>query len=204
MQGSFKQHLKEFRLIFVDMPGFGASVNETTILTTQDYKNIMEFFLEKIGVEAEIIAGHSFGGKVATLMQPKCLVLLSSAGILIPKPLKVRLKIALFKLLKPLGVHRIRKFFVADDAKQMNQVMYETFKNVVDEEFESNFTRYKGKALLFWGKDDTATPLWSGEKIHKLIVNSQFFPLDGDHFFFTKHAKLIGEKITQECKDINV
>ena len=82
--------------------------------------------------------------------------------------------------------------------------MYETFKNVVDEEFESNFTRYEGKALLFWGKDDTATPLWSGEKIHKLIANSQFYPLDGDHFFFTKHAKFIGEKITQECKDMNV
>ena len=81
--------------------------------------------------------------------------------------------------------------------------MYETFKNVVDEEFEENFTKYDGKALLFWGESDTATPLWTGEKIQKLIANSKLYSLSGDHFFFAKHGQFIGETILNECKDIN-
>lgn len=203
MLKTFKKFLFDFRVISVDMPGFGASRNENSILTTEDYKNIIEIFLQTIGVEPTIIAGHSFGGKVATLLQPKCLVLLSSAGILVPKPFSVKFKIALFKLLKPFGVSKIRSLFVADDAKKMNHAMYETFKNVVDEEFEDNFKNYQGKALLFWGTSDTATPLWTAEKITTLITGSNLYPLDGDHFFFTKHAQFISNTISQECKDFN-
>ncbi|HHD74902.1 MAG TPA: alpha/beta hydrolase [Nitratifractor sp.] len=203
MHTNFKNYLSDFRIISVDMPGFGASKNEESILTTKDYKNIIEIFLQTIGVEPNVIAGHSFGGKVATLLQPKCLVLLSSAGILVPKPFSVKFKIALFKLLKPFGVQKIRRLFVADDAKKMNHAMYETFKNVVDEEFEDNFKNYQGKALLFWGKSDTATPLWTAEKIANLIADSKLYPLDGDHFFFTKHAQFISNTISQECKDYN-
>ncbi len=203
MYGIFKSTLPEYRHIYIDMPGFGASQNDMMVLTTQDYRAIIALFLEKFGARPQIIAGHSFGGKVATLLNPPCLVLLSSAGILVPKPLTIRLKIALFKLFKPFGIHRLRKFFVADDAKEMNKVMYETFKNVVDEDFEDNFKRYKGKALLFWGKEDTATPLWTGEKIEQLIVNSKLYPLSGDHFFFASHGQFIGKTISNECKEID-
>jgi len=203
MAQAFGSNLKEFKHIYLDMPGFGASGNENLILTTKDYANIVKLFLESIGVEPKIVAGHSFGGKVATLLNPKCLVLISSAGILVPKPFKVRVKIAIFKLLKPFGIAKIRKFFVSSDAKEMNQVMYETFKNVVDEEFEDNFKNYQGKALLFWGKEDTATPLWTGEKINSLIKNSKLFPLSGDHYFFLQHAKFISQEIEKECKDSN-
>jgi pimeloyl-ACP methyl ester carboxylesterase len=80
----------------------------------------------------------------------------------------------------------------------MNLAMYETFKNVVDEYFEDNFKKYSGKALLFWGKEDSATPLWSGEKISKLIQNSKFYPLDGDHFFFVNNSNFIAQTIEQE------
>jgi len=199
MKNSFSPYLKEFKQIYLDMPGFGQSVNEDTILTTKDYAEIIKKFLDNINAKPEIIAGHSFGGKVATLLKPECLVLLSSAGILVPKPFKVRAKIAIFKLLKPFGISKIRKLFVSDDAKEMNHAMYETFKNVVDEEFEDNFKNYNGKALLFWGIDDTATPLWTAKKIASYIKNSKLYELEGDHFFFANHAKTISENIKKEC-----
>jgi len=203
MQQAFGQYLPDFKHIYLDMPGFGQSLNDNTILTTNDYKNIVELFLKSINTDVNIVAGHSFGGKVATLLKPKCLVLLSSAGILVPKPLKIRAKIAIFKLLKPLGIAKIRKLFVSDDAKEMNHAMYETFKNVVDEEFEDNFKNIDSKALLFWGKEDTATPLWTAKKIQNHIKNSQLYPLDGDHFFFLQNAKFISDTISKECKDLN-
>jgi len=199
MKNSFSPYLKEFKQIYLDLPGFGQSVNEDSILTTKDYANIVQNFLDNIGANKDIIAGHSFGGKVATLLKPKCLVLLSSAGILVPKPFKIRAKIAIFKALKPFGISKLRKLFVSDDAKEMNKAMYETFKNVVDEEFEDNFKKYKGKALLFWGIDDTATPLWTAKKIANHIKDSKIYELEGDHFFFVNHAKTISENIKREC-----
>ncbi len=197
MISSFENHLKEFRHIYIDMPGFGKSSNNI-ILHTQDYANIIEIFLQDISAQKDIIIGHSFGGKVATLLNPKLLVLLSSAGIKEPKPLSIRTKIAIFKLLKPFGIASIYKLFASKDVKGMNKEMYETFKNVVDEDFTPHFQSFPNPTLIFWGKDDTATPLSSGEKIASLIQNNQFFPLDGNHYFFMKNADFIQNHINKE------
>ncbi|MBD3842265.1 MAG: hypothetical protein IE909_10340 [Campylobacterales bacterium] len=69
---------------------------------------------------------------------------------------------------------------------------------VVNENFEPSFAQYDGRALLFWGKADTATPLYTGEKISQIIKNSQLYPLDGDHYFFLNHAKFIADTIMHE------
>jgi len=198
MQQAFKEHLKDFKQIYLDMPGFGNSPNEDVILTTKDYANIIELFLKKQNFNPAIIAGHSFGGKVATLLNPKTLVLISSAGILVPKPLKVKLKIALAKALKPFKIKAVRKFLASSDAKEINSAMYETFKNVVDEDFTPIFANFKNRALLFWGEQDSATPLWSGQKINSLIKNSKLYSFSGDHYFFLQHSKEIANKISQE------
>ena len=167
------------------------------IVTTEDYAEIMKLFLSELDVEPLIAMGHSFGGKVATLLATPYLVLLSSAGIITEKPWSVKLKIATVKFLKPLGMKKIRSLFVAPDAQGMSHEMYETFKNVVDEDFEAAFVQSQSKALLFWGKEDTATPLYTGEKIASLISESQFYPLEGDHFFFLQHADFIEQKILE-------
>ena len=200
MKQAFGKELKEYKHIYLDMPGFGASANEM-ILTTKDYGKIVELFLETLSVEPLVVMGHSFGGKVATLLNRPYLVLLSSAGVVTEKPWSVKLKIATFKFLKPLGMKRIRELFVAPDAQGMSHEMYETFKNVVDEDFEAQFAKSKSETLCFWGIDDTATPLYTGEKISKLIENSKLYPLEGDHFFFLKHAKFIANKIEKRLKN---
>ena len=202
MKRSFGGSFGKYRQTYLDLVGFGKSDNGDLILTTQDYAYIVQIFLRAVGLTPTAIIGHSFGGKIATLLNPKLLVLLSSAGIKIKKPLKVRVKIALFKLLKPFGIAKLRGLFVADDAKGISHSMYETFKNVVDEDFKDIFARYKGRALIFWGKEDRATPLFAGEKIASLIKNSEFYPLDGDHYFFIYHKDFIAKKIMGELEKL--
>ena len=199
MRQAFDRKFKNYRVTYLDLPGFGGSSNKM-VLNTIDYAYIVRLFIKAVGLNPKVIMGHSFGGKVATLLNPDYLVLLSSAGIVTVKPWSVKVKIATFKLLKPLGMKKIRKLFVAPDAKDMSHEMYETFKNVVDEDFESSFSKYSGKALLFWGKEDTATPLYTGEKIYLLIGDSDFYPLDGDHFFFLQHSKFIADKIIEQLQ----
>jgi pimeloyl-ACP methyl ester carboxylesterase len=196
MKQAFEPYMDQFRHIYVDLPGFGGSINHA-VLDSQEYARILEVFFELIGAKKEIIIGHSFGGKVATLLNPNLLVLLSSAGIKLPKPLSVLVKIRLTKLVNRLGLRKLGSLFRAQDAKELNTLMYETFKKVVDEDFSKEFANFYNKALICWGESDTATPIEAGEKIASLIKNNRFTVYQGDHFFFLKRAKSIASEIEE-------
>ncbi|WP_457561168.1 alpha/beta fold hydrolase [Caminibacter sp.] len=196
----FVPYFKEYRQVYIDMPGFGKSTNDY-ILTTQDYANVIDTFLNELNIKKDVILGHSFGGKVATLLKPELLVLLASAGIVMPKPLSVRVKIKTYKLLKKLGFSKFRKFFVSSDANGMSENMYETFKNVVNEDFSSVFEKYRGKVLIFGGSQDTAVPPEAVKKQGELL-KSKIIMLSGGHYFFfnDKDAKKNREEIVKRIK----
>ena len=194
MKNSFSTHMDSFRHIYIDLPGFGNSTCNIA-LTTKDYARIVELLMIHMNASKDIILGHSFGGKVALLLEPKVLVLVASAGIYVKKSFKVKAKIAIFKALKIFGLAKLRSFFVADDAKTLNEPMYNTFKNVVNEDFSSEFSAYNGKALLCLGKDDTATPLSSAQKMDELIKDSTLEVYEGDHYFFMNNIEDISKKI---------
>jgi pimeloyl-ACP methyl ester carboxylesterase len=194
MKQTLSPYMDSFRHIYIDLPGFGNSTCSYA-LNTSDVARIVELLMIHLNASKDIVLGHSFGGKVALLLEPRVLILVSSAGIYVPKPLKIQAKIALFKLLKAFGLSKFRSLFVAQDAKNLSEHMYQTFKNVVDEDFSDEFSKYEGKALLCWGKDDTATPLSSAKKINELIKDSKLEIYDGDHYFFMKNAKDISKKI---------
>ncbi len=190
MKQAFGKTFSQYQHLYLDLPGFGhSSIHD--VITTGTYSDIVSVFLKALHVKPLIIVGHSYGGKVATLLQPEVLVLLSSAGIVPPKSLKVKLKIALFKLLKPFAPRSFYRFFATKDVEGMSQTMYEIIKRVVNEDFSVQFLTCKAKTFLFWGKEDSAMPLFCGEKMHSLIKGSHFYPMEGDHFFFMNQAKQI-------------
>ena len=194
MKNVFSSYLKDFRHIYIDLPGFGKSLNNY-VLTTQDYAKIVDEFLKLLSSSKDIIAGHSYGGKVAVLLNPKNLVMLSSAGILEKKPFDVKVKIFFAKLFNALGLRGITKRFRSKDVNTMSENMYATFKNVVNEDFSLYFSNFSNNALVFWGEKDTATSLESGKKMASLLKKSTFTSYDGDHYFFAKNAKNISERI---------
>lgn len=196
MKQAFGGCFQGYRHLYLDLPGFGASSIHSAI-DTSAYAQIVLDFLHALEIEPDTVFGHSFGGKVATLLQTKRLILLSSAGIVIPKSFKVKAKIALFKGLKPFVPRKFYRFFATKDVEGMSQMMYEILKKVVNEDWSEHFSTCQSQTFIFWGKEDKATPLHSGEQIHQLIKNSTFMPLDGDHFFFVQRAKEI-EKLLLE------
>lgn len=200
---AFGAKFASLRQVYIDLPGFGASSIERPLMT-RDYAAIVREFIGTMKEDPLAIMGHSFGGKVATLLNPKNLILLSSAGILEPKRLKVRIKIAIFKFIKHLGFGRFYHYFATDDVLGMSRTMYETLKNVVNEDFSKEFASVNSKnSLIFWGKEDKAVSLASGEKIHRIIKNSKFYPLGGDHFFFLLHSEFIAKTIEETLFNIN-
>jgi surfactin synthase thioesterase subunit len=198
MQNGFKNILKDFKHIYIDMPGFGQS-NNNMVLNTQDYSNIVKLFLEYF-TNINAIVGHSFGGKVATLLEPKNLILLSSAGIIEEKSAKTLLTIRMAKIFNKFGLGKVTKLLRSKDVNMMSENMYETFKNVVDEDFSNQFKNYKKNCCILWGNYDTATTLSSGKKINSLIINSKFTSFNGDHYFFLdkKYTQDI-QKVIKQC-----
>jgi len=198
MKKAFGRNLKNFKHIYIDMPGFGKTENQY-ILTTKDYANIMQIFLTQLlpsnPIDTLNIAGHSFGGKVATYLEPKKLILLSTAGILEAKSAKTLLTIRMAKVFNKFGLAKVTKLLRSKDVDNMSQNMYETFKNVVDEDFSEVFKNYKKETLIFWGEEDKATTLSSGKTIHELIKNSIFNSYKGDHYFFLSNTNNVSEDL---------
>ncbi len=200
MKQAFSSTLNDFRHIYIDMPGFGKSSNNY-VLTTNCYAKIIQEFFNVLQISPLAIVGHSFGGKVATLLNPSNLILLSSAGILEKKTFMVKLKIKVAKFFNIFGLGKVTKIFRSKDVERMSESMYETFKNVVDEDFTKEFQNYDKHAIIFWGKDDCATRLASGEKINSLIKDSSFTSYEGDHYFFIKNAHDIARIIENGIKN---
>ncbi|MCZ6158199.1 alpha/beta fold hydrolase [Campylobacter ureolyticus] len=199
---AFGSCLNEFKQIYIDLPGFGRS-DIFYELDSIKYAKIIQVFLSSLKLKPDIIMGHSFGGKIATLLRPENLVLLSTAGIVEKKPFIVKFKIKLYKFLKIFGFAGLYKLFATKDVAGMSRVMYDTLKNVVDEDFREIFSKTKSKTLIFWGEGDKAVSLESGKTINRLIKNSEFFPLAGDHFFFLIHSKFISDTIENNFKNIS-
>jgi pimeloyl-ACP methyl ester carboxylesterase len=195
MKRVFSPHFSDYRQLYIDIIGFGDSGEPPFPLDSYSYRDIVEIFLREIAFPVETVVGHSFGGKVGTLLKPKNLILLSTAGVIEEKPLSVKLKIALFKLLKIFGFSHLRNLFVSSDGKNLSKNMYETFKAVIREDFREEFRNLKSNTLIFWGEEDRATSLQSGEKIHQLISGSKLYRLHGDHFFFLHHTQFISGEI---------
>ncbi len=197
MKNTFCGHLNGVNQIYIDLPGFGASNEPKNPLNSHQYAEVIKAFLDEIKISPQMIMGHSFGGKIAVLLNPPQLILLSSAGILSEKSFKIKAKIAIFKLLKSLGFGSFWRLFASSDANKMNRNMYETLKIVIAEDFSPIFASFSGEALIFWGDKDAATPLKSGQIIAQKIAKNSFYELSGDHFFFLNHAKFIADIITE-------
>lgn len=194
MQNTFSDFFNAYNHIYIDLPGFGNSSNDY-ILDSNDYCEVIKTLLDTMQIKADIAIGHSFGGKIATLLNPKILILLSSAGIPKIKSLKVKLKIKLAKLFNLFGIKST--IFRTKDAKNLPQNMYECLKIAIDEDLSIKFGEFKNKAFIFWGKDDDTTPIYMAQKIHSIIKDSKLYILEGEHFFFLKHAKTI-DRIVNE------
>ncbi|MBZ7964269.1 alpha/beta fold hydrolase [Campylobacter sp. 2457A] len=198
MKQAFAKEFPDYCHLYLDLPGFGKS-SIIKAFQSKDYVNIIKKFLQEKKIDIDTYMGHSFGGKIAALLalefKNSKLILLSNSGILVPKSLKIRLKIAIFKFLKIFGLGKFYRYFASKDASNLNAAMYQTFKNVVDEDLKDVFSKIEAKTYIFWGIDDQATPLSSGEKMHELIKSSKFYPLEGDHFFFLKHSAFIAKQI---------
>lgn len=201
-------HLSDqYRIVRLDMPGFGATDMPDPMWRLDDYVDFVEAFIEKLNLHVDTLVGHSFGGRVIikgvsrTIFAPRRVVLIAAAGVAERNmgrgvALKMVAKIGKFATSPmPQGIrqqlrHRLYKTVGSD--YHASGRLKDIFLNVVQENLTADAPLITMPTLLIWGTEDTQTPLSEGEKLHHLIRGSRLETIRGaSHFVHQEHAEKI-------------
>ena len=178
----------DFRVILIDLYGFGKTPHPPHPLTIGDYADGVRDLLSEIDVDEVVLVGHSFGGRIAMRLAAKDprvtgLVLIDSAGILPRRGLKYHCKVTAYKIAKKLRLRRLPQG--SEDYRRLSGVMKATFVNVVNESSEKDALAIAVPTILLWGSKDKDTPLYMCRKLNSLIAESEMIVLDGcGHFSY--------------------
>ena len=208
--------LKEcFNVYILDYPSFENSPLPNKDLTIYDYALLIHEWIKSLNINDPILIGHSFGGRIITVLTGYYnfnydnIIYLNSAGI---KP-KTKFKTKLYKFLKKIKFFLPKKYkqkyldylfnkFASTDYKELNNNMYQTFKNIVNEDLKYYLKNIKSKTLIIWGNKDTSTPLKNAKIMHQQIANSELIILDqATHFSYLEYPILINRILYFQLKD---
>lgn len=185
-----------YKTICIDMPGFGKSSDPSDVYNSFDYARVIKKFMDKKNIKKAHFIGHSFGGKVSSIIAAEepnrvnKLVLIDSAGLKPNRGMDYYLKVYSFKIMRwihnnlPLPnkekrLENFRQKYGSDDYNDASGIMRKIMVTVVNEDIRSILKDIKSETLLIWGEDDEATPVWMGEVFEKEIQNSGLVVIEG-------------------------
>ena len=203
------EKLKEnFTIYIMDYPGFGNSTFPNHDLTIYDYANIIRDFMLEKNIQNPTIIAHSFGGRIATLLtgyykeSVDKLVLIDIASIKRKKKPKIWIKEKIYKLLKQIKKilptklkekyhQKLIQIFGSSDYKKLPLEMYQTFKNVINEDLRYYLPYIDNETLLIWGNKDQDTPLKDAKYMKNHIKDSALiiYP-NATHFSYLEYPLL--------------
>lgn len=208
--GIFKFASKKYRVVGMDMPGFGKSDEPAEPWEVSDFVEFVIHFVKKLFPDEKEIMflGHSMGGRVIIKMigtkseeelgfKIPRVILTDSAGI---KPVpsgkqssktkrykfykNILIKTGIAKLF-PNTLENLKKKFGSADYAAASPVMRNSLVKVVNEDLAPYMPKVTMPALLIWGDQDTATPLSDGQKMEKLMPEAGLAVIPGaGHYSF--------------------
>lgn len=210
---SFKimiDYLKEnYKVIAIDLPGFGYSDVPNKVLNITEYSKIIHNLLIKLKVKNAVLIGHSFGGRIAITLaghydyNPEKIILINSAGIKPKRTIWYYIKIYTYKLLKKLSlllpkkiatlyIKKLRSIFGSKDYNDAPEIMKGILSLVVNEDLRKYMKKIKAPTLLLWGQKDSTTPISDAVKMKKSIPDSGLIALEGaGHYsYLDKHYEI--------------
>ncbi len=178
---------KQYRVTLLDFAGFGSSPPPERPYTVGDYTRDVVDLLDELGIKEAVFVAHSFGGRVALELatffkeRVRALVLVDSAGLKPRRTIAYYLRVATHKLLKKMGLKGLKG---SSDYRDLSPIMKRTFVNVVNYDQTYLLKSVECECAIFWGENDTQTPVYMARKLKKGIKNTQLFMLKGGHFSY--------------------
>ena len=189
----------DYRIIRVDLPGFGESEMPKTAWHLDNYVGFVKDFIDKLGIKVDILAGHSLGGRIvikgiaAKIFDAPKIVLIASAGIAERNTARnvffgVLAKTGrLATAIPPLAFLRapLRKYLYQSLGSDYLSAgpLRETFLNIINEDLSASAAAITKPSLLIWGSKDTETPLRDGQRLVTLIPGATLEVIPGAGHF---------------------
>lgn len=168
------------KVVLVDLPGFGnSSVPKNQPFDTYDYAQTINRFIEKLNLQNITLMGHSFGGKIGTIIasdNPKIkkLILVDNSGIT-NRNIVTSLKMYVFKIIKFFLPKKLSEKFSntlsSEDYKNAGSLR-ESFSQIVKQDTRESAKKINAPTLIVWGENDKDVPLSSAKILKEIIPNS--------------------------------
>ncbi len=186
---------KQYRVWRLDLPGFGTSSLPGREWGLRQYAEVVGRFVQAHQLQNVIVVGHSFGGRVATLLasqQPrwlKQLVLVDSAGLIPKRTLKKVTVWCLAKIGKVLVAALPRetkdrlshKFRLATGAHDYANAgpLRSIFQRVIEQDLAPELKDIVVPTGIIWGENDMITPLDQAHRLEAGIAGAKLVVLPG-------------------------
>ncbi len=211
--------LKEYYTVYIiDYPGFGNSKFPNRDLDIYDYANLIKDFITINSIDNPIIISHSFGGRISIILAGlyklpiKKMILIDAAGIKHKKKFKLKIKQAIYKLLKKIGIilpkkirntylNKLINIFGSADFKNLDPNIRKTFIKVINEDLTEYLSDINTSTLLIWGENDNDTPLDDGKLMNIKIEDSGLIVIpNASHFPYLEYPYYITKIILEFLK----
>ena len=164
---------KEYRILVLDLPGFGKTPEPEQPFCVEDYAIVLNKFLKRHKINDPILVGHSFGGRVAikyASMYKTTKVVLLSAPFRPGKKAQPTIRTKVFNFVKKFKcLHKLadylRNKWGSEDYRNATPINRGTLVRVVNEDLTKDARKIKCPVFLIYGSKDTAVPLEEAKKL---------------------------------------
>ncbi|WP_416326429.1 alpha/beta fold hydrolase [[Eubacterium] hominis] len=177
---------KHYRVMNLDLPGFGESEEPSHAWTLQEYADCVHTLASDAGIQKPILIAHSFGARIAfryVLSYPvEKMILTGAAGIRKHYTWDYYVRVYTYKLLKKM---KLKANLGSSDYQSASPIMRGVLVQAVNEDISDQLHLIDVETLLVWGEKDTQTPLWMGKMMEKEMKNAALVVLEKeDHFAY--------------------
>ncbi len=201
--------LAKHRVISLDFPGFGLSQEPLSVWGVEDYTLMVEALCMELNIVEPSILCHSFGGRVAIVFasrnKVRRMLFADAAGIKPRRGPRYYLKVYSYKLAKwwLLKVVKKRDAYEkmrcnrgSSDYRNASDRMKAILSKCVGQDLRMYLPKIKAPVLLFWGENDSATPLRDARIMERMIPDSGLVMVKGgSHFSFLDDPSLFRSMI---------
>ena len=212
------------RVTAIDFPGHGESGRPPEPWGVPEFADWTLALIDQLGIAPCALVAHSFGARVTLWMaahHPEKfgrIVITGGAGLredgenggrqsVLSRAahgvLSGMKKMKIFgRLPDALNEIYVQNFGSAD-YKALDEEMRKTFTKVVNQDLSECLPGIQSPTLLYWGENDTATPLWMGKKMEKEIRDAALITVPGaSHFAYLEHSgefiRIVRNFLTEE------
>lgn len=178
-----------YKVIILDLPGFGKSEKPFFAWELNDYCSFIEKFIFSLNLEKFYLLGHSFGGALAIkycfkFPQKIEKLFLIGAACFRRNSLRKKLFLGFVKIFKIFSIlpfySKIRKIFykyiIKSDylfSEERGEVMKNTYLKIIKEDLSNILEKIKISTIIIWGEKDKLKRVQEAYFINEKIKNSE-------------------------------